>query len=227
MGEILVLDGFTQNNIFFIIYNIGNLLSFLAFWTKDLLTLRWTIAIGLAFTSLYYFASTGGPYYNTLFWMVPTFLINVWMIIQIYREKRDIGIGDDVRALFNKIAVLTPKQFKSLIAISSRTTGNGGEILSQGANVDRLYFLLKGAAKLTKGNYTATVREGIFLGEIAFITQSFASATVELHSESECLSWDTHTLRDLMKRQPAIDIAIRGIFNRDLAEKVANSVPIN
>jgi hypothetical protein len=49
---------------------------------------------------------------------------------------------------------------------------------------------------------------------------------VRLGEDAECLSWDSASLRSLMAKDKAIDIAMRGIFNHDLAAKVANSVPL-
>ena len=67
----------------------------------------------------------------------------------------------------------------------------------------------------------------IFLGEIAFLTGGPASATVTLSSDAECIVWNVDELHKLMKADAAIDIAIRGLFNHDLAAKVAGSMPYN
>ncbi len=224
--EELSVDTLLSSNALFLIYNLGNFFAFIAFWPRDILQLRWFMACSMGLLSVYFFALPGGPILNALFWMVPTFIINVVMIMQHHRERRDHGIADDVRPLYEKIAVLTPAQFRKLIAIASRTSGQGAKILTEGKPSGQLHFLLSGQAKLEKGSKAHKIESGTFLGEVSFINQTVASGTVVLADASECLSWDSRVLADLMKRDMAIDIAMRGIFNRDLAAKVANSVPL-
>ena len=54
-----------------------------------------------------------------------------------------------------------------------------------------------------------------------------AIATVTLPRGSESIAWKHQELKSLMQKDGAIDIAMRGIFNRDLATKVASSIPIS
>ena len=54
-----------------------------------------------------------------------------------------------------------------------------------------------------------------------------ATATVTLPRGSESIAWKHQELKSLMQKDGAIDIAMRGIFNRDLATKVASSIPIS
>jgi hypothetical protein len=49
---------------------------------------------------------------------------------------------------------------------------------------------------------------------------------VVLDEGAECIAWNRAALLQLMKKDAAIDIAMRGFFNHDLAHKVARSVPI-
>ncbi len=184
------------------------------------------MACSMGLLSIYFYALPGGPILNALFWMVPTFIINVVMISQIYRERRDHGIPDDVRALYEKMAVLTPAQFRRLLTISTRTAGQGTKILAEGKSSEQLHFLLKGDAILEKGSKSHKIQSGTFLGEVSFINQTVASGTVVLTDTSECLSWDSKRLTELMKKEMAIDIAMRGVFNHDLARKVASSIPL-
>jgi Cyclic nucleotide-binding domain len=216
----------TKSNLLLIIYNVGNLMAFLAFWPKDILQLRWFMAWSMGLLSIYFYTLPGGPILNALLWMVPTFLVNIWMIIEIHRERIDHGIADDLRPLYNKIAVLTPGQFRKLTAESVRVTGGDKTILVDGQPSKQLHFLLKGEAVLDKGKKSHRIQSGAFLGEVGFINNTPATGTVRLVGNAECLSWESTALHNLMKKDMTIDIAMRGIFNHDLAAKLANSVPL-
>jgi hypothetical protein len=211
---------------FFILYNVGNFFAFVAFWPRTILHLRVYMAVSMLFLSLYFFFVSFGPVWNALFWMVPTFVINIWMIWVILREQKDYGIPHDMRAFFESIRVLTPGQFKKLLSAADRTTGPNQALIKAGEPTDQLHYLLKGSAHIAKGEARYRLKAGSFLGEIAFLQNVPATATVHLEQESECLTWDSQKLRQLMERDSAIDIAMRGLFNRDLAAKLAPSMPI-
>ncbi len=150
------------------------------------------------------------------------------MIVLVFGGRLDFGIPEDLRPLFDRMAVLTPGQFRKLTANTVRITGSnsGSAILTEGMKPDRLYYLLKGDAQIIKNRQTASIQSGAFLGEIAFLSDLPASATVVLGEGAECIAWNRAALLQLMKKDAAIDIAMRGFFNHDLAYKVARSIPI-
>jgi Popeye protein conserved region len=217
---------FTAGTIFIGLFHASNLMAFLAFLLRDQLKLRAMMAISLFLQGLYYYAIPGGPLFDPLFWKVVSFLANAAMIILVFSGRLDFGIPADLRGLFEKINVLSPGQFRKLLKHSTRTVASDLPLLQTGQKADQLHYLLRGSALISKGSSLHKVQSGIFLGEIAFLNGSAASATVMLADDAECVSWDSIALHNLMAKDKAIDIAMRGIFNHDLASKVANSVPI-
>jgi hypothetical protein len=213
-------------NVYVMLFHISNLMAFLAFLLRDQLQLRILMAVSLFMQGVYYFAIPIGPLWDPLFWKVVSFAANILMIILVFGGKLDFGIPADLRSLFEKINVLTPGQFRKLIKLSSRTTATDQVLLTEGKKPDALHYLLKGEAQITKGTTLHTLKPGIFLGEVAFLNNAPASATVTLQPGAECLSWKGAELKALMQKDKSIDIAMRGIFNHDLAAKVANSLPI-
>ena len=212
--------------IFLIFFHISNLMAFLAFLLRDQLQLRLLMAVSLFLQGLYYYSVPGGPLFDPLFWKIVSFIANVAMIVLLFGGKIDFGIPEDMRSLFHKVAVLTPGHFRRLLAGSKRTKASHTPILFEGQHPQELHFLLRGQAEIAKGTSRHLIGPDIFLGEIAFITGSAASATVRLLDGAECVTWDSVKLKSLMGRDKAIDIALRGLFNSDLATKVAGSVPL-
>ncbi len=219
-------DILSFGNVFVLLFHLSNLLAFLAFLLRDQLQLRLLMAISLFLQAMYYYAVPGGPLFDPLFWKVVSFLANMVMIVLVFGGRLDFGIPQDLRALFDKMAVLTPGQFRKLTARTVRVTGGGSAILTEGMKPDRLYYLLKGDVQIIKNRQTVKLEAGAFLGEIAFLSELPASATVVLNEGAECIAWNRAALLQMMKKDAALDIAMRGFFNHDLAYKVARSVPI-
>jgi Cyclic nucleotide-binding domain len=222
----VAFDITSLNGIFTVLFHVANLLAFLAFLLRDQLQLRLLMGLSLALQAAYYYALPGGPLFDPLFWKVVSFAANLAMIVLVFGGKMDFGVPEDLRPFYEKLAVLTPGQFRKLVSRTVRVQGGGAAILTEGMKPDRLYYLLRGEAQIIKNRQTTNLQAGTFLGEIAFLSDLPASATVVLNQGSECVAWNRAALLQMMKKDPAIDIAMRGFFNHDLAYKVARSVPI-
>lgn len=216
----------TPEQIFFILFHVSNLMSFLAFLLKDQMQLRLLMAASLFLQALYHFAVPGGPQFDPLFWKVLSFIANVVMILLVFGGMIDFGIPKDLCGLYSKISVLAPGQFRRLIRNARRISATGQPLIVEGSRPTDLFYLLRGEASLNKGGTERKLQAGQFLGEIAFLNASAASGTVTLDPEAEAIAWNADALKHLMQKDNAIDIAMRGTFNHDLAEKVANSLPV-
>jgi Popeye protein conserved region len=216
----------STENIFVWLFHASNLMAFLAFLLRDQLQLRVMMAVSLLLQGLYYYAIPGGPFFDPLFWKIISFLANAMMIVMVFSGRLDFGIPADLRGLFEKISVLSPGQFRKLVSNSTRTLASEVPLITHGMKPDSLHYLLVGSAHIIKGTNQATIPAGVFLGEIAFLNNQAATATVQLAQNSLCVTWNSTQLRQLMQRDKAIEIALRGVFNADLAAKVSNSLPL-
>ncbi len=212
--------------LFTVLFHVSNLMAVLAFLLRDQLQLRLLMAVSFFLQGLYYFCIPGGPFFDPLFWKVVTFVTNSLMIGLMFGGRLDFGIPADLRSLFEKISVLSPGQFRKLIKSSTRSLDTHQPLLVEGQRPDKLHYLLKGHASISKGQSRHTITSGMFLGEIAFLNGAVASATVQLQDGAECVTWDSQTLKAMMQKDKSLDIAMRGIFNHDLAAKVASSMPL-
>ena len=217
---------FTATMLFTVLFHASNLMAFLAFLLRDQLRLRLMMAVSLFLQGLYYYAIPGGPFLDPLFWKVVSFLANMLMIVLVFGGRIDFGIPPDMRGLYEKISVLTPGQFRKLVKLSKRNHASDAPLLTEGHRPTQLHYLLKGQCNIEKGNGSYPAEAGIFLGEIAFLNNAPASATVRLLEGAECVTWDSAELKALMRKDKAVDIAMRGVFNHDLANKLASSMPV-
>jgi hypothetical protein len=216
----------TATVLFTVLFHVSNLMAFLAFLLRDQLQLRLMMAVSLFLQGLYYYAIPGGPFFDPLFWKIVSFAANSMMIILVFGGRLDFGIPADLRGLYEKINVLSPGQFRKLVKPAMRTGVSDTPLLQEGTSPGKLHYLLKGDAVISKGKTSRTIGSGVFLGEIAFLNGTTASATVHLHEGAECVSWDSDALKLMMQKDTALDIAMRGVFNHDLAAKVASSIPL-
>ena len=209
-----------------LIYHIGNLFQFLAFLLRDQLHLRLAMFAGILLQGIFHYVEPGGPAVVPLFWKITFSITNLCMIILLFGDRFDFGIPQDLRELYRKIKVLSPGEFRKLIRISRRGAHSDEPLLTEGERPDTLHYLMKGEALMRKGKAEHRLASGVFLGEVAFLNDVPASATVTLQPGAECVSWPSAQLRALMRDDRALDIAMRGILNHDLAAKVAISIPI-
>ena len=216
---------FTATFLFTVLFHASNLMAFLAFLLRDQLKLRLMMAVSLFLQGLYYYAIPGGPFFDPLFWKVVSFAANLLMIVLVFGGRLDFGIPQDLRGLYEKISVLSPGQFRKLVKLTRRTHTSDKALLVEGQQPQELHFLIKGQCTLEKGNGAYPIGAGVFLGEIAFLNNAPASATVRLLEGAECVTWNSAELKALMQKDKAIDIAMRGVFNHDLAAKLATSFP--
>ncbi|MCA0432584.1 MAG: cyclic nucleotide-binding domain-containing protein [Proteobacteria bacterium] len=213
-------------DIFTALFHLSNLVAFLSFLLRDQMKLRITMGVSLLMQAAYYYSIPGGPLIDPLFWKIVSFLANLFIIVIFVHDNLDIGIPEYLRGLFTRLRVLSPGQFRKLVSKVARIEGQGQTILAEGQYPDKLYFLLRGEAQVGKGSAVTPIPSGTFLGEIAFLSGVPATATVTLSPGALAVAWNSAALQQMMDKNAAIDIAMRGFFNHDLAGKVARSMPI-
>ena len=63
----------------------------------------------------------------------------------------------------------------------------------------------------------------IFIGEIAFLRDKAASATVMTEAKSLYVSWNQSALRSLLKKNEDLKNAMSSLLSTDMADKVARA----
>ncbi|MEM7718025.1 MAG: cyclic nucleotide-binding domain-containing protein [Pseudomonadota bacterium] len=196
------------------------------FLTRDELLLRAQILIGSSFYILYYLFVADAPLWEAILASVAIALANVYSSIIIIRERSTIGMNASELDLYRRFDTLRPGHFRRIMKqaewkkITAETV-----LLQQGGPVDKLYFIQSGSVELRRGDKRSTLGRGHFLGELAFLQDTTASATVTAQVGSEVIVWDQSNLKAIMDRSPTISNAIIALFNKDLAIKLAVSWP--
>lgn len=213
---------FGLNEILIISFNLGNILAVLAFAVRGAIALRVLAVIGAAMQIAFYLFIADTPIYYGVFWKAVTCVVAMVIILLILRERVGRQFETEVRPFAHSLRFLNPGQVEKLIKLATRRVHDDQRcIISQGAKLDELFYLLTGAASVQKDGVPLTIDAGTFLGEIAFISGGAATADVLIEPGSHYLAWPVTRLSQLLAKDDQIDIALRGLINHDLAMKIA------
>ncbi len=70
------------------------------------------------------------------------------------------------------------------------------------------------------GTVVAHLRDGAFVGEMAFVSGNPASATVIVEQPTRAFVFDMERLRKLVETDDLVAVAIHRVVGRDLAQKL-------
>ncbi|WP_298909139.1 cyclic nucleotide-binding domain-containing protein [uncultured Aliiroseovarius sp.] len=131
--------------------------------------------------------------------------------------KRDVDI-------YPAFSALPPGDFRKLMLLARRDKYNKDRVLTTiGTAVPDLYYVISGAVDVQKQDGNFTMHSGNFVGEVAFLTNNEASASVVMAEEGELLCWDVTQLRARAERDVRFRLALDAMISLDLARKVAQA----
>lgn len=153
--------------------------------------------------------------------------INIVLILLIIAERTRWRMSVEDRALFGHFPTLTPGQFRRLLPMMVRRTEEAGAQLAwEGRPVDDLMLVFSERIEIGKGGRAVPIAGPAFVGEVAFLTGNPSSADVTLPEGGTVVRLPIGALKRRMARKPALSNAMVALFGRELARKVADSVPM-
>ncbi len=198
-----------------------------AFIMRDELWLRLLMLTASGFYICYYYLVNEAPLWDAIITNSLLAAVNFVMICIVLTERSRIFMSREMTSVFGFFPRLTPGQFRRLMRAARMVTADEAlDIATEGQSLDRLYFILDGGVTVEKHGHRVALPAGIFIGEVAYLTKQFASASVRLASGSRYLVWNSGDLERLTTRFPALGNALLAHLNIDMAAKVANSHPI-
>ena len=203
--------------------HIASIIVFIAYLMRDQIVLRILLAVGDALFILFFLYYRTGPIWESIFWDSIILVANISMIVVLMRERTMVRMDEEERALYSYFDLLTPGEFRRVLSAADWREGDGTTpIIEHGEPVDQLYFLLEGQALVERDGRVIEVGGGVFLGEIAFLLDRPATATVRISNGGRYICWKSNQLQHLLGRNDRIDRVFRSLFNRDLAQKIAS-----
>ena len=216
-----VIDSlFTKDNI----VHIGALFYLAGFLFRNQILLRGLIVAGDLVYIAYFFLAPAEPLWGAIFWSSLFVVVNLWMIGLIVTERMHFSLTAEQRRLFDALQDLSPGQFRRLLKIAEQGSSRDRMVITrEGKPLDRLYFVLTGPIRIEKAGRRAMMEAETFIGEIAFLLDRPATATVTLEPGCSYFTWSSAALKKAMEAKPALGVALTAAMNRNLANKVARS----
>ena len=225
-GRVLILTStlfdslFSRDNI----VHIAALFYLAGFLFRNQLLLRGLIIAGDLIYIAYFFFAPATPLWGAIFWSALFIAVNIWMIGLIVVEQRHFTLTGRERKLFDVLHDLTPGQFRQLLRLAGQGEAQAPMVITaEGQPLDRLYFVLSGRIDIEKTGRRAVMNGETFIGEIAFLLDRSATATVTLDQGCYYFVWTSEDLKKAMAAKPALGSALTAAMNRSLAMKVAKS----
>ncbi len=204
--------------------HLGALLYFVCFLFRDQVWLRCFAILGDICYVLFYLGIPGETLWSAIFYSGLNMAINIIMISMVVNDRRQTKLSDDEMRLYQGFAGMTPGDFRRLAKIGSwKRVTEKDVITEEGKSLDQLYYVLEGEIDIQKGNRNFPVPAGVFIGEVAYLKQMPASATVTLKPGALCMSWPHEALRTAVEKHDGLKQSLSLLLSADLATKVARS----
>ncbi len=203
--------------------HIGNILYLLSYSVRDILWLRIITVVAIISMMPYYYCCTENPLYAPILWNALFAVVNVVQIGRLILERRPVFLGEDDLRLYNMVfRSLSPREFMKLIAIADHKRADAEqEILKQHEPITELILVSKGRGRVeVDGRLVAEVMPGQFIGEMGFLTEQNASASVYTSLPLEYVAWPVDELKELFRENHALHVKVQGILGVDLVEKL-------
>ena len=197
----------------------------LSYLMTEIFWLRITAVIGL-FLEIAYFRLTGGDLKAGIGWDLIFIAINLYQLFWLVRERASLRLPEkDAPLLREALSGLDDSQIAKLLKAAEWKDAIPGEMLTrQDAAVDALYFLCSGRASVeVNGSFVTYLEKGDFVGEIAYLTNILATATVVVDEPSRILVFSKLRMAKVTADDRQISGIIYQLLGRDLAMKMRRS----
>jgi len=214
-------DAFTFGAL---IGHISYLLLVISMMMRTMLWLR-IIAISAGVTSFAYgFFWLNDPV--TVFWEAVFVLTNVVQLLVIVYENRSADFTEEEQIIITTMTKgLDRRHQRRLLRYGQWKEAEPGSVLiEEGQVVPHLLLLTRGAVKVERGGRIIGVcGEGDFLGEISFMNNIGATATVTVANEVRYFAFEREALAGFLNKDPELKHAVEASFNRNLTGKLGRT----
>lgn len=206
--------------------HIASILTLLAYLVKDILWLRvLTIFACIAGIIFNYFVPAT-PLWAVIYWNVVFIVINVVQIMIILKERSDVRFTEEEKELYETLfKSFAPFEFMKLLRLGKWLVAKKGQSLAiEEKPLDSVMLIYHGLVSVeSKGREIAQMKDGGLIGEISYITDGTATATVRALETTRYLSWSKEEMHDLFNRNPNMKFAMEKVFSTELSKKLARS----
>jgi Cyclic nucleotide-binding domain len=194
----------------------------ISYWLTDMFWLRSVAVVGLSLEILYFLLS-GGDLRAGIGWDLIFILINLYQLYRLAQERLSLRLPEKDRELLRRVLTgLDDVQIARLLGAGALCEIEAGTTLAEeNQPLEKLYFLCAGRVGVSIGGRAIShLEEGNFVGEVAFLTERPASATVIAETPVRVLAFDRAKLKQFFKNETEVAGLIYQLIGRDLAHKI-------
>lgn len=200
----------------------ANLLYFLAYFVQEMLWLR-ILSIAAALLSMTYFLLQVDVLYSAVFWQLCFLGINAINLGRLLFERRAVALTPDQLHLKSLVfGSFSPRDTLRLLEAARWFDAVDGTLLiKEGTTPDGLFLLFSGTVQVCQQDRPALRRgAGTFMGEVHYLTQAPASASVTGEGNCRYLSWQPADLQRLFARRSSLRQDFESLLAMDVARKL-------
>jgi len=194
----------------------------ISYWLTDIFWLRVVAVVGLAL-EIFYFTLSGGDLRTGIGWDLIFIVINLYQLSRLVRERLSLRLPEKDRELLRKaLTGLNDAQISRLLGAGTLCDlAEDTTLAEENRELEKLYFICDGRVAVSiAGREVAHLKEGNFVGEVAFLTERPATATVVTASPVRALAFERETLKEFFRNETEVAGLIYQLIGRELAHKI-------
>ena len=202
--------------------HLSYLLIAISYWLTDIFWLRVMAVVGLSL-EIVYFLLSGGDLRAGIGWDLVFIAINLYQLYRLMKDRLSLRLPEADRELLRSVFVgLDDAQIARLLGAGElRDVTRGSKLADENEKLSILYFICEGRAAVTiAGREVSHLDKGNFVGEVAFLTDRPATATVVAESDLRALIFDRAKLNKFFEDETEVAGLIYQLMGRELANKI-------
>ena len=187
--------------------------------------LRLLLMCGTGFYMVYYAFVADQPLWEAIYISGLIGCANMFGLVGLLARNSRLAIPRAHSDIYHNFPGLPPGDFRTLMRHAKRYRLDAPtKLTTEGAPMTRMFYTLSGETWITKKHDSFMIRPGVFVGEVAYLTDQRASATTVMSKGSEVLEWSSADLRRLSQKSTRFKMALNATLSVDMAQKVAFSI---
>jgi CRP-like cAMP-binding protein len=149
--------------------------------------------------------------------------INLYQLYRLVKDRLSLRLPEADRDLLRSVftGLDDPQIARLLIAGEFCDFAGGTTLAAENEALDRIFFVCSGRARVMIGGREVSLLEkGSFVGEVAFLTDKRATATVIAEGDMRALAFGRGELRQFFEKETEVAGLIYQLLGRELANKI-------
>ena len=193
-----------------------------SYWLTDMFWLRVVAVFGLSLEIVYFWLS-GGDLRTGIGWDLIFISINLYQIYRLVKDRLSLRLPEPDRVLLRSVlAGLDDAQIaRLLVAGEFCDIADGMTLAQENQPLEKIFFICSGRVRVTIGNREVShLERGNFVGEVAFLTERPATATVIAEGAVRAFVFERGKLTQFFRQEAEVAGLIYQLLGRELAHKI-------